>query len=105
MLIATGQVPIYVIVDAVDESPDTSKVVGVLPSCQKVLKVVKELVQLRLPNLCTCITSQPEVDIQRVLEPLANFKVSLHDEDGQREDIANYVHSVIYSDTEHEMTR
>jgi hypothetical protein len=31
--------------------------------------------------------------------------VSLHDKDGQREDIANYVHSVVHSDTEHEMTR
>jgi hypothetical protein len=53
----------------------------------------------------TCIISQPEVDIQRVLEPLATFKVSLHDKDGQREDIANYVHSVVHLDMEHEMTR
>jgi hypothetical protein len=67
--------------------------------------VVKELIQLHLPDLHTCITSQPEVDIQRVLEPLATFKVSLHDEDGQRENITNYVHSVVHSDMEHEMTR
>jgi hypothetical protein len=63
MFIAAGQVPIYVIVDAVNECPERSKVVGALPSCQKVLEVVKELVQLHLPNLCTCITSRPEVNI------------------------------------------
>jgi hypothetical protein len=100
-----GQVPIYLIVDALDESPDTSKVVGALPSRQKVLEVVKELIQLRLPNLRICVTSRPEVDIRRALEPLASFELSLHDQDGQREDIANYVHSIVYSDTEQEMTR
>jgi hypothetical protein len=105
MFIAAGQLPIYLIVDALDESPDTSKVVGTLPSRQKVLEVVKELVQLRLPSLRTCVTSRPEVDIQRALEPLASFKLSLHDQDGQKEDIASYVRSVVYSDTEQEMTR
>ncbi|KAI0255528.1 hypothetical protein BJV78DRAFT_681434 [Lactifluus subvellereus] len=105
MLLSAGQSPIYLIVDALDESPDTSKVLGAPPSRRMVLDVVKELVELRLSNLHICVTSRPEADIRSVLEPLARFKMSLHDQDGQKEDIANYVHSVIYSDKEQGMKR
>ena len=103
MLLGSGQSPIYLIVDALDECPDTSRVLGAPPSRQKVLDVVKELVELRLSNLHVCVTSRPEADIRRVFEPLAGFKVSLHDQDGQKEDIAHYVHSVVYSDKEQAM--
>ena len=105
MLLSSGQSPIYLIVDALDESPDTSKELGAPPSRQMVLDIVKELVELRLSNIHICLTSQPEADIQSVLEPLAGFKMSLHDQDGQKEDIANYMHSVIYSDKEQGMKR
>ena len=33
-----------------------------------------------------------------VLEPLSSHAVSLHDECGQREDIINYIESVVVSD-------
>jgi len=58
------------------------------------------LVKLNLSNLRLCITSCPEVDIRNVLEPLTSTssRVSLHDEDGQRKDIANYISSVVYSE-------
>jgi NACHT domain len=98
MLIVLGQAPIYLIVDALDECPTTSKALGAPLSRQEVLEVLKELVGLRLPNLHICITSRPEVDIRKSVEQLACVRLSLHDQDGQREDIATYVRSVVYSD-------
>jgi hypothetical protein len=105
MLVGSGQSPIYLIVDALDECPDTSKVLGAPSSRQLALDVAKELVELRLSNLHICVTSRPEADIRNVLEPLAGYKVSLHDQDGQKEDITNYVYSVVYSDKEQGMKR
>jgi hypothetical protein len=105
MVLGSGQSPIYLIVDALDECPDTSKVLGAPSSRQLALDVVKELVELRLSNLHICVASRPEADIRSVLEPLAGYKVSLHDQDGQKEDIANYVYSVVYSDKEQGMKR
>ena len=52
-----------------------------------------------------CVTSRPEVDIRDVLEPLTPRQVSLHDQSGQKEDIENYVRSVVYSDLEPIMRR
>ncbi|KAH9955382.1 hypothetical protein BGW80DRAFT_1467116 [Lactifluus volemus] len=95
-----GQVPIYLIIDALDECPNTSKSIGAPRSRQKVLEFLKELVELHLPNLHICVTSRPELDIQNTFQQLAHLKISLHDEDGQKQDIAEYVHSVIYSDNE-----
>jgi hypothetical protein len=100
MLTVLGQVPIYLIIDALDECPNTSKVPGVPPPRQKVLEVVKELANLSIPNLHVCATSRPEYDIRVFLGQLSSLKVSLHDEGGQKQDIANYVDSVIYSDKE-----
>jgi hypothetical protein len=100
ILIILGQVPTYLIIDALDECPNTSKAIGAPRSRQKVLGFVKELADLRLPNLHICVTSRPEFDIRNVLGQMTCFKVSLHDEDGQKQDIANYVRSVVYADNE-----
>ena len=48
MFIIMGQVPIYLIVDALDECPNDS---GIPSSREKVLHLVRELVALRRPNL------------------------------------------------------
>jgi ankyrin repeat protein len=85
----------YIIVDALDECPNTSDVVS--PRDQ-VLNLVEELANLSLPNLRLCITSRREADIIPVLEPLASHAVSLHDQNGQKEDISFYVKSVVHSD-------
>src|SRR5260221_12838493 len=45
-----------------------------------------------------CVTSRPEADIERVLRPLAFRSVSLHGENGQVEDIAEYVKFVVSTD-------
>jgi hypothetical protein len=89
--------PTYLIMDALDESPNMP---GIPSPRQKVLRLVKELVELRIPNLHICVTSRPEIDVRNVLEPLVSRQVSLHDEIGQKEDIADYVRSVVYSDSE-----
>jgi hypothetical protein len=81
--------------DALDECPITSTI----PSPrEEVLELVDELISLRLPNLHVCVTSRPEHDIRIVLERLTKYPVSLHDESGQNEDIANYVSSSVHSD-------
>ena len=95
-----GPVSIYLIIDAVDECPNISKVPGVPPSRQKVLDIVKGLVKLNLPNLHICVTSRFEFDIRITLERLACFKISLHEEDEQKQDITTFVRSVVYSDSE-----
>jgi hypothetical protein len=59
---------------------------------------VEELVGLHLPNVHICVTSRPEHDIQAVIGDLTPHPVSLHDETGQQQDIANYVTSFVQSD-------
>ena len=102
MLTLPDQRPTYLIIDALDESSNTS---GIPSPRETVLQLLKELVSLSLPNLHICVTSRPEIDIRHVLEPLTSLRVSLHDQSGQKKDIADYVRSVVYSDTEQIMRR
>ncbi len=102
MLALPDQRPIYLIIDALDESPNTH---GIPSPRERVLELVKELVELGLSNLHLCITSRPEIDIRDVLEPLASRRVSLHDQSGQKEGIVEYVKSVVYSNSEPIMKR
>jgi hypothetical protein len=92
----------YLIIDALDESPNTP---GIPPPRERVLQLVKELVEICVPNLRICITSRPEIDIRKVLEPLTSRRMSLHDESGQKEDITDYVKSIVYSGSEQFMGR
>ena len=95
MLSLTGQAPIYIIVDALDECPNFP---GRPSAREEVLDLVEELANLTLPNVHLCVTSRPEMDIRMVLEPLASFNICLHDESGQKEDIIAYIKSVVCSD-------
>jgi hypothetical protein len=83
--------PIFIIIDALDECPDS----GFPSPRHEVLQLVKQLVELGLEELHICATSRPEVNIRSVLEPLAFRSVSLHDENGQKSDIIDYVRSVV----------
>jgi hypothetical protein len=94
--------PIYLIMDALDECPDTSEVPS---SRSRILQLLEELADLQLPNLRICVTSRPEFDIRDFLEPLTSRHVSLHDQSGQKQDIADYVRSVVYSKSEPHMRR
>jgi hypothetical protein len=102
MLTLPDRLPIYLIIDALDESPISS---GIPSARERVLRVLKELVDLGLPSLHICVTSRPEIDIRNAIEPLTSLRVSLHDETGQREDIADYVRSIVYSDSDTNMKR
>jgi hypothetical protein len=95
MLSLKGQVPVYIIVDAVDECPNFPG----MPSARgEVLELIEGLVDLKLPNVHPCVASRPEMDIRIVVEPLTTLKISLHDEIGQKEDIITYIKSVVRSD-------
>ena len=90
-----GQAPVCLIINALDECPDTSAI----PSPrEQVLTHLEHLVSTQLRNLRLCVTSRPETDIKIVLEPLTFRSISIHDENGQKEDIENYVRSVVNTD-------
>ena len=89
-----GQAPIYLIVDALEESLNSSTPSS---SGEQVLLFVEDLINARLPNLRMCVTSRPEADIRVVLEPLAFRFISLHNESGQLDDINNYIKSFVNS--------
>jgi hypothetical protein len=101
-MLTLDQRPIYLIMDALDECSNIS---GIPSPRDRVLRLVKELVDLHFPNLHICVTSRPEFDIRDVLEPLTSRRVSLHDQSGQKQDIVDYVRSVVYSDSEPYMRR
>jgi hypothetical protein len=102
MLTVPEERPIYIIMDALDECPNSR---GIPSPRERVLQLLTQLVELRLPNLHICVTSRPEFDIREVLIPLTSLRVSLQDQSGQKKDIADYVRSIVYSNSEHIMKR
>ena len=95
MLLLPVQPVIYLIIDALDECPNTS---GVVSPRKRVLNLIEDLVELETESLRICVTSRPEADILDALLPLASHTVSLHDEGGQKQDIYSYITSVVWSD-------
>jgi hypothetical protein len=93
MLKVPGEVPIYLIVDALDECPDHTG------RMQPVLEVIERMAVFDLPNLHLCLTSRFKDNIRNILERLtsASNRVCLHDQVGQKNDIADYVGDVVYS--------
>jgi len=88
MLAIPDQAPIYIVLDALDECPNSADT----PSPrEEVLSLVEWLVESRCSNLWVSVTSRTEVDIEAILQPLASHKTSLHSETGQKEDITNYI--------------
>ena len=97
MLELPGQLPTFLIIDGLDECPNTT---GTPSAREEVLEFLEDLITSSHPNLFICVTSRPEQDIQTVLNPLtpASNRLSLHQEGGQREDIKNYILSFVYKD-------
>ena len=94
-----GLAPIYLIVDALEECPNTS---AFRSPRAKVLNLIEELVKSQIPNLHVCVTSRPEPDIKDTLDPLIFRFVCLHDNRGQKRDIEEFIKSVIYANPENE---
>ena len=90
-----GQAPIYIVMDALDECPNSS---GLRTQRQEVLEILKELIDLKHPHVHFCVTSRPEIDIRKAFDPLDPYDVSLHNQAGQIKDLAEYVKSVVCSD-------
>ena len=100
MLEHPGQAPVFIVIDALDECPDSrspGSPPGVLTRRQLVLTILKGLIESKLPNLHICLTSRPEFDIQKVLDPFEPISMSLHTQKGQLDAIAQYVESVVTS--------
>jgi hypothetical protein len=95
MLTLQDQGPIFIILDAIDECPNSA---GTPSPRENVLELVEWLSELHYSHLSICVTSRPEADIENVLGPLASHTVSLHGEYGQKEDIINYIKWFINSD-------
>ena len=102
ILALPGHAPVYLIVDALDECPNTSSI----PSPRsKVLELIEKLIKSQVSNLHICVTSRPETDIKKALDRLLFRPVSLHDELGQKHAIEEYITSVINTDPKNEMWR
>lgn len=93
---------VYIIIDALDECPATT---GLPTPREEVLEFVRELVELQVASLRICVTSRPEADIEPVLGPLAFRSVTLHGESGQAHDIAEYIKSIVNTDSKIRMWR
>ena len=102
MLALPDHGPVYIILDALDECPN---ITGIPSARKQVLTFLKDLVGLQLPNLHICVTSRPEIDIRRTLEPLVPYLISIHDQNGQKRDINNYIRAVVYADSDTAMGR
>ena len=84
MLTLSDKHPVYLIIDALDESSNTS----VMPfPREQVLELLKELVDLSSTNPHPCVTSRAEIDIRNALQPSTSRRVSLHEQSGQKQDI------------------
>jgi hypothetical protein len=99
-----GQVPVYIIVDALDECRND---IGSPSDRDRTLSFVQDLVESNLPNLFICVISRPEHDIRTILDPLTSSsssrRISLHEEVGQREDIDSYIRFFVHN--QYEMRR
>lgn len=88
MLKCLVQEPTYIVVDALDECPGTPG----LPSPRAtLLGLLRELINLHIPNLHICILSHLDPEMEFVLSPLAPRRVCLHEESGHSQDIIRYL--------------
>ena len=91
MLALPDQSPVYIILDALEECNNYY-------GGTSVLTLLRDLVGVRLPNLRICVTScQPGFSMRMMLEPLASYLISIHDQNGQKKDIGDCIRSSVYS--------
>ncbi|KAK0644310.1 ankyrin repeat-containing domain protein [Cercophora newfieldiana] len=82
---------IYIILDALDEVPDTKN------KRPEILKLLRRLVESGRPNLHILATSRDEVDIHSCLAPLSNGGISIQSSTVDA-DIQKYVRSCLEDD-------
>ncbi len=90
------QFSIYIVIDGVDNCTETGSTES---GHMKVLKFLEDLVRSRHSKLNVCITSSQKEGMEKSLKPLAagasSRQVILHDQDGQKEDIKNYISAFV----------
>jgi len=86
---------LYLVIDAIDECPNSS---GCPTPREQVLVILHELIDLKLLHVHFCITSRLEIDIRDVLEPLAIHHAPLYEQAGQNQDIVKYIKDLVLSD-------
>ena len=78
MLRLSQQPTIYIIVDAIDECPNTS---GIPTAREEVLEFLEELIDLKLPNVRMCVISRPRLTFNPFLNlshsPVCPFTTKL----------------------------
>jgi hypothetical protein len=102
MLALPEQGPVYIILDALDECPNTS---GIPSACEEILDFLEDLVSVQFLDLHICVTSRPEFNIRAALAPLVFHSVSIHDQKGQKKDIEDYIRSVVHANSDTAMRR
>jgi len=85
-------VPVYLIIDGLDEFPNDSSLSS---SREELLSLLEDFVEAKFKNVRICVTSQPVDDIQTILEPLAFRSISLHTQRGQQRDIEKYINAFV----------
>ena len=101
MLSRPGEGPIYIVVDGLDECPNSS---GTPSARREVLDLIKELVELKHLNVHVCVATRPEIDIRMVLGSLELLQISLDDEIGQKADIIAFIEHTVLSNSMPEWT-
>jgi hypothetical protein len=89
-----GPVPVYLIIDGLDEFPSDSSLSS---SREELLSLLEDFVEAKFENLRICVTSRPEDDIRTLLEPLAFRSISLHNQPEQQQDIRKYIEAFVSS--------
>ena len=99
MLQAAQPDPVYLIIDGIDECPDSSESGKPSPQTQ-VVQLIKELIGWGLPNLHLCVTSLLEVGKHTALDLKGSttLSVSLHKQSGHKGDVVDYIKSIVGSD-------
>jgi hypothetical protein len=101
MLSQPGQGPIYIIVDGVDECPNSS---GTPSARREVLDLIKDLVGLKRLNVHVCVASRREIDIRTVLGSLERLQIDLDEEIGQKADITTFIEHTVRSNNMRQWT-
>jgi hypothetical protein len=88
-LISAMSSRVFVVVDALDECPQTNREHEILP-------LLERLAKAEIANLCLLVTSRPEADIRARMCTLATQQIDLHTADSQEQDLRLYVSEVLH---------
>ncbi|KAH9980865.1 hypothetical protein BGW80DRAFT_1198993 [Lactifluus volemus] len=94
MLNLDERLPVYIIIDALDECPNTP------PTSSprgKVMNLLEDLVKSHFSRVHILVTSRDEHDIRHAFQSLPSLYITLHDQGGQKDDIINYVKFMTHS--------